>query len=278
MTIELSSHWRGCPSHGRGARAAATQVLAGRDDAEVVDREVHDRRRRRRRSRFPGSPTIRIDGARRRPGGRGRAARADVPDLPRGRPRLARAVPRAARGGALDEPRRPGSRVRPARRRRRRPLARPLRRRGAARPRPVVQPLPVRPGVGGPDDRDRATTSPAAACGSSRSARTTRAATPRTRSREMKARAAREGLHVRLPLRRDPGARPRARRGADARGVRLRPRPQAALPRRDRRQPRRPPRSGSTTCATRWRRCSRAASPPVAETPAVGCSVKYRGA
>jgi hypothetical protein len=60
MDIELL-YWDGCPSHPE-ARALLEQVLAaGGIDAEIRMTHVATDAEARRR-RFPGSPTIRIDG------------------------------------------------------------------------------------------------------------------------------------------------------------------------------------------------------------------------
>jgi hypothetical protein len=58
--IELL-YWEGCPSHPE-ARALLEQVLAelGRDDAIVMKEVTTDEEAER--LRFPGSPTIRVDG------------------------------------------------------------------------------------------------------------------------------------------------------------------------------------------------------------------------
>jgi hypothetical protein len=53
--------WDGCPSTDE-ARALLDDVLDGRDDAEVVVREVRTDEEAES-LRFPGSPTIRVDGA-----------------------------------------------------------------------------------------------------------------------------------------------------------------------------------------------------------------------
>ena len=57
MEIELL-YWRGCPSHPE-ARELLEQVVAGA--AEIRLREVHTQDEAEK-LRFPGSPTIRIDG------------------------------------------------------------------------------------------------------------------------------------------------------------------------------------------------------------------------
>jgi len=60
VRIELL-YWDGCPSTEE-ARGLLEDVLAGRDDAEVVVREVRTDEEAEA-LRFPGSPTIRVDGA-----------------------------------------------------------------------------------------------------------------------------------------------------------------------------------------------------------------------
>jgi glutaredoxin len=61
VKIELL-HWRGCPSTDE-ARALLEAVLAERGaTAEVVEREVHSEEEAAELA-FPGSPTIRVDGA-----------------------------------------------------------------------------------------------------------------------------------------------------------------------------------------------------------------------
>ena len=60
MTVELL-WWDGCPSHPE-ARTQLVRILREEGvDAEVTLVEVHDDRQARD-ERFPGSPTIRIDG------------------------------------------------------------------------------------------------------------------------------------------------------------------------------------------------------------------------
>ena len=60
MRIEFL-YWDGCPSHPE-ARALLEQVLAERSlDAQVAEREVKTQAEAEA-LRFPGSPTIRIDG------------------------------------------------------------------------------------------------------------------------------------------------------------------------------------------------------------------------
>jgi len=58
--IELF-YWEGCPSHPE-AKALLEQVLAelGRDDQIVMTEVISDEEAER--LRFPGSPTIRVDG------------------------------------------------------------------------------------------------------------------------------------------------------------------------------------------------------------------------
>ena len=58
MKVELL-YWRGCPSYPQ-ARTLLTEVLAGRD-VQLELREVHTDEEAAA-LRFPGSPTIRIDG------------------------------------------------------------------------------------------------------------------------------------------------------------------------------------------------------------------------
>jgi hypothetical protein len=60
VKVELL-YWDGCPSTDE-ARELLGAVLAGRDDAEVVEREVQTDEEAEA-LRFPGSPTIRVDGA-----------------------------------------------------------------------------------------------------------------------------------------------------------------------------------------------------------------------
>ena len=84
----------------------------------------------------------------------------------------------------------------------------------------------------------------------------------------MRAARRERGVQLRLPARRGPVARARARLGADAGGVPLRPRPAPRLPRRDRRQPRRGARSRRTTSATRSTPRCAATTPPIGETHA----------
>ena len=60
MKIEFL-FWRGCPSHPE-ARELLGEVLAGRGiDASVEEHEVTTQEEAER-LRFPGSPTIRVDG------------------------------------------------------------------------------------------------------------------------------------------------------------------------------------------------------------------------
>jgi len=66
VRIELL-HWRGCPSTDE-ARELLDELLTGRDDAELVIREVHTQEEAEELA-FPGSPTIRVDGADVDPGG-----------------------------------------------------------------------------------------------------------------------------------------------------------------------------------------------------------------
>ena len=111
---------------------------------------------------FPGSPTIRIGGRDVDPDGAKAQPALGLPHLSSaGRPRVAGPEPRATGGGpemsdcAATSPRTRAA-VHAARRRRAAALARRVRGQRGARPRPVVQPLPVRARLGGPDDRDPA--------------------------------------------------------------------------------------------------------------------------
>ena len=132
---------RGIDADGRAARGAS-------------------RTSRPRSSRFPGSPTIRVDGRDVDPQGARGAAGADLPHLSSARrPRVAGPEPRATGGSTADEPcpRRTGPVVHacPASTGSAHSLDDYARQR-RARPDPVVQPLPVRARVGGTHDRDPA--------------------------------------------------------------------------------------------------------------------------
>jgi hypothetical protein len=59
VRVELL-YWHGCPSTDE-ARELLDVVLGGRDDAEVVIREVQTQEEAEALA-FPGSPTIRVDG------------------------------------------------------------------------------------------------------------------------------------------------------------------------------------------------------------------------
>jgi hypothetical protein len=72
VKVELL-YWDGCPSTAE-ARELLSEVLAGRDDAEVVEREVQTDDEAAELS-FPGSPTIRVDGTDVDPPGPGTPAR-----------------------------------------------------------------------------------------------------------------------------------------------------------------------------------------------------------
>jgi hypothetical protein len=61
MKIELL-FWRGCPSHPE-AQQLLEQVLAERGIDEAVEVREVTTEEEARRLRFPGSPTIRIDGS-----------------------------------------------------------------------------------------------------------------------------------------------------------------------------------------------------------------------
>ena len=97
--IELL-YWDGCPSYPE-ALELLESVLAERGvDAQVEVHEVHSHEEAEA-LRFPGSPTILVDGRDVDQAGADGRAVAQLPDLPAPRrPRLARAEPRAARGGA----------------------------------------------------------------------------------------------------------------------------------------------------------------------------------
>ena len=88
MKVELL-WWEGCPSYPETLEDL-TRVLRDEGvDAEVDLVEVESDEQAHR-ERFPGSPTIRLDGEDAIAGGPGRAVLADLPHLsPARRPRLA---------------------------------------------------------------------------------------------------------------------------------------------------------------------------------------------
>lgn len=60
MTVELL-WWEGCPSHP-GALADLERILREEEVEAVVTRVEIENDEQARRERFPGSPTIRVDG------------------------------------------------------------------------------------------------------------------------------------------------------------------------------------------------------------------------
>ena len=93
MRIELL-WWEGCPSHPE-ALADLRRVLAEERVNDPVRLVEVDTDEQARAQRFPGSPTIRLDGEDAIAAPEGRAVLADLPRLPAARrPRLADAGPR----------------------------------------------------------------------------------------------------------------------------------------------------------------------------------------
>ena len=112
----------------------------------------------------------------------------------------------------------------------------PQRAPGAAGDLPL-QPLPLRQARPPRAGQARAASTSRRAWPSSASAPTTSTAYPDDRPEMMAQGEGRGRLHLPLPLRRDPGRRPGVSGGLHARLLRLRPRPEARLPRPARRQP-----------------------------------------
>ena len=206
---------------------------------------------------FPGSPTIRVDGRDVDPMGAGAppALTCRIYHLP-GRPCLAPAGTRAARGGTrMTLSLEPRHRPSPSRAWTAQPRARGLRRRRHPRPHPVVQPLPLRAGLGGADERAPARV------------RRPRLS-PRRRQLErrdrypgdsfdaMRERAGEQGFNFDYLYDEDQAVAARARPGADARGLPLRPRPSSSTTARSTTSATRPG-SRSATCATPFEAAAR---------------------